>query len=109
MSTRQWISGDRQQFDAGHAAERRRRNRMELAPITATPSSAKLEGSGTTTCSGVSTTLSIFSLKSDPEPAVLAFKVMSSSERFLPVNADATSVVQLSYFGLKTLVLASVY
>jgi hypothetical protein len=69
---------------------------MKLAPAAATPSRVKLEGSGTAASSGVSTTLSMFSLKSDPEPAALAFKVISSSEMLFPVNTNAASVVQLS-------------
>src|SRR5205807_6591304 len=95
----------------GHTAERLcRRCRMELAPSTASPSKMKLEGSGTAAaCSGVSTTLSMLSLKSEHDIAIFAFKVISSSEMLLPANRDAASVVQLSYFGLKTLVLASVY
>src|SRR5215469_8739304 len=97
-----------QQFD--RAAERRRRlKQTQLAPIIAIPSSIKLEGSGTTASSGVSTTLSMFSLKSNPDIAIFAFNVISSSEMLLPANTDANSLVQLSYFGLKTLVLASVY
>ena len=80
---------------------------MKLAPTTATVTIVRLKGSGT--ASGVNTTLSTFSLKSDPEPAAFAFKVISSSEMLLPANTDETSVVQLLYFGLKTLVLASVY
>jgi hypothetical protein len=74
-----------------HTAERRcRRSRMELAPSTASPGSAKLEGSGTATCSGVRTTLSLLSAKRNPEIAIFAFKVMSSSEMLLPANTDAT-------------------
>ena len=82
---------------------------MEPAPINAVPSSIKLEGSGIAASAGVSTTLSMLSLKSNPDIAIFAFKVISSSERLLPTNTDTASVVQLSYFGLKTLVLASVY
>ena len=82
---------------------------MKLAPATATATIARLEGSGIAAASGVNTTLSMLSLKSDPEPAALAFKVISSSEILFPANTDETSVVQLLYFGLKTLVLASVY
>src|SRR4029077_20791025 len=88
---------------------RRRLSRTQLAPTTATPSSASDAGSGTAATSGVSTTLSILSLKSDPDMAMFAFNVISSSEILLPANTDAASVVQLSYLGLETLVLASVY
>src|SRR6516165_8727783 len=94
----------------GRAAGRRDRlSRTQLAPRTATPSSARDAGSGTRASAGVSTKLSMLSLKSEPDIAVFAFKVISSSDKFLPANTDAASVVQLSYFGLKTLVLNSVY
>jgi hypothetical protein len=69
---------------------------MKLAPSTITVTIVGLEGSGTAACSGVNTTLSMFSLKSALEPAVPAFKVISSSKMLLPSNRDAASVVQVA-------------